>query len=255
MTAARHRIVRVAETGSTNKDAMRLALAGEPLPLWVVAERQTDGRGRQGRAWTSLEGNLHASVAFATPAPPQAAGQLALLAGLALYDAVAAVTLLAAQARLRLKWPNDLLVDGAKAAGILIESTLSQSGGLVAVAGFGVNIAHAPGIDRPVAALGQYCATLNTEILLAALADSFETWLVGWDDSRGFGSIRANWLDRAGPVGQPITIHAGGTHVSGTYEGLGTTGALLARVGGRLEEFNFGDVALGAEPSVPQTGS
>ena len=243
----RYRIIRLTETGSTNKDAMRLALQGEPLPLWVVAERQTGGRGRQGRAWTSIPGNLHTTVAFSTSAPPEAAGQIALVAGLMLYDAVAAVAQFAASSPLRLKWPNDLLIGQEKVGGILVESTLTDAAGgtFVAVIGFGLNIVQAPELNRPVTYLGLHSNEASSEILLATLAERCETWLDRWDGGRGFARIRSEWLTRGGTAGEPITINTGNGRVTGTYQGLSATGALLVHVGDRLEEFNFGDVALG----------
>lgn len=239
-----YHIVRLSETGSTNKDAMRLALTGEPLPLWVTAERQTDGRGRQGRQWQSIPGNLHASVAFSSMAAPPAAGQIALLAGILFYEAVAGAAPIPG---LRLKWPNDLMIGPAKVGGILVESTLGRPAphALLCVIGFGLNIVSAPELDRQVTALCQHASTANTEIILTALADSLETWLDTWDGGRGFAQIRSQWLARAGPLGEHITINTGTGPVTGTYQGLSDQGALLAEIAGRLEEFNFGDVALG----------
>lgn len=242
-----HRIIRLSETGSTNQDALRLATQGEALPLWVVAERQTGGRGRQGRAWQSVIGNLHASLAIQSSVAPADAGQIALVAGVAFYDAVASTTALGGHG-LRLKWPNDLLVGTAKIGGILVESVTSwrPPATLISVIGFGLNIVAAPELDRPVAALADFDAGVSDEIVLAALADSCETWLDRWGQGRGFSHIRAAWVERAGAAGEPISIHTGSGRVSGTYQGLSATGALLMDVEGRLEEFNFGDVALGA---------
>lgn len=240
-------IVRLTETGSTNKDAMRLAMQGEPLPLWVTAERQTGGRGRQGRAWTSIPGNLHASVAFSTSAAPEAVGQVALVAGLMFHDAVSAVTGLGRGAGLRLKWPNDLLIGHEKVGGILVESTLSNvSGGpVIVVIGFGLNVVQAPELDRPVTSLALHAKRASAEIVLAALAECCETWLDTWDEGRGFAGIRAHWLARAGTIGEPITINTGRGPVMGTYQGLGATGSLLVQTADGLEDYNFGDVALG----------
>ncbi len=251
MTAAHPRIIRLSETGSTNRDAMRLALNGEPLPLWVVAERQTEGRGRVGRRWVSSAGNLHASLAFRSLAPPALAGQIALVAGIAFFEAIAAVTNLGA--RLRLKWPNDLMIGDAKAGGILVESTLVSAGDLIVAAGFGLNIANAPALDRPVTALTLEMQDANVEMILAALTDSCHRWLQLWDEGRAFSAIRQSWMARAGPLGQSITVTTGNQTLLGVYRGLNDAGALLADVAGRLETFNFGDVALAASaPGGPK---
>ncbi|HMN36301.1 MAG TPA: biotin--[acetyl-CoA-carboxylase] ligase [Hyphomicrobium sp.] len=256
MTAAHPRIIRLSETGSTNRDAMRLALNGEPLPLWVVAERQTEGRGRVGRSWVSPTGNLHASLAFRTDAPPASAGQIALVAGVALHEAIAALTDLAGKGRIRLKWPNDLMIGDAKAGGILVESTLVAGvpgGGLTVVAGFGLNVSSAPELDRPVTSLALETQCPNAEMVLAALMDSCHRWFQLWDEGRAFSAIRKAWQERAGPIGQAITVTAGNETLSGSYQGLNDDGALLANVAGRLETFNFGDVALAASaPGGPK---
>lgn len=228
---------------------MRLALQGEPLPLWVTAERQTGGRGRQGRSWTSLPGNLHASVAFSSSAPAHAAGQIALVAGLAFFEAVARTTSLAREGCLRLKWPNDLLIGDAKTGGILVESTVAPPGGdatLIVVTGFGLNLVNVPGLDRPVTSLAASGSAVDSEIVLAALADGCETWLDTWDEGCGFEKIRTAWLACGGPLGEPISVNTGRGRVCGLFRGLSASGALLVDVEGRLEEFNFGDVALGS---------
>lgn len=245
--ARTHGVVRLTETESTNKDAMRLALRGEPLPLWVIADRQTGGRGRQGRAWTSISGNLHTSVAISTAAPQEVAGQIALLAGLMFFDAVAVSTGLGASDGLRLKWPNDLLIGHEKAGGILVESMLATRDGdrMIAVIGFGLNIVHIPELDRPVTSLNLHGKQASAEFIRAALAECCDTWLDRWDEGRGFTLVREQWLARGGAAGEPITINTGHGRVTGTYQGLGATGSLLVQTANGLEEFNFGDVALG----------
>ncbi len=240
-------IVRLTQTGSTNKDAMRLALQGEPLPLWVTAERQTSGRGRQGRSWTSIPGNLHASVAFSTSAPLETVGQIALVAGLMFFDAVATVTKLDHDAGLRLKWPNDLLIGHEKVGGILVESTLTNASGgaVMVVIGFGLNIVQVPDLDRPVTSLAMHGKKATAEIVVAALAECCETWLDTWNEGRGFSIIRAHWLERGGRIGEAVTINTGRCTVTGTYQGLSATGSLLVQTADGLEDYNFGDVALG----------
>src|SRR6476646_7487966 len=119
-SAAGVRLVAHEVLGSTNAEALSLARQGESGPLWVVADRQTAGRGRRGRAWISEPGNLYASLLLTDPAPAERWPQLSFVAALAVYDAVIAVASAFAP-RLAIKWPNDLLLDGAKFAGVLIE--------------------------------------------------------------------------------------------------------------------------------------
>jgi BirA family transcriptional regulator, biotin operon repressor / biotin---[acetyl-CoA-carboxylase] ligase len=247
--AARHRIVNVAETGSTNKDAMRLALAGEALPLWVSAERQTAGRGRAGRLWISERGNLHASLAVISHAPLARAGELALVAGLALFDTVRATMPLVETIGLRLKWPNDLLIGSAKAGGILVESTTARGEpGFLAVIGFGLNIATCPGdLGRSVTALARHGSAPAISDVLSVLCDQSQSWIAAWDQGRNFDEIRSAWLARGGPIGEPISVQTQSGLVSGTFKGLSASGALLAEVGGQTQTITHGDVSLVAE--------
>jgi BirA family biotin operon repressor/biotin-[acetyl-CoA-carboxylase] ligase len=246
MTLPSHRIIQLGETGSTNADAMRLALAGEPLPLWVTAGRQLAGRGRSGRMWVSQAGNLHASLAFAAEAPLQNAGELSLVAGIALIEAIRDISPLAEKIGLRLKWPNDVLIATAKAGGILVETTKALGEpGFLAVLGFGLNVASCPDdTGRATASLAQSGIAVLPQDVLEALADQCQVWIKHWDGGRGFAAIRDAWMERAGVIGEAITIQAATGPVTGTYQGLTPSGALLADVAGRLETITYGDVAL-----------
>jgi BirA family biotin operon repressor/biotin-[acetyl-CoA-carboxylase] ligase len=241
------RIIRVSETGSTNADAMRLALKGEELPLWVIADQQTAGRGRAGRAWVSPQGNLSASVAFCCAASMEKAGQLSLVAGISLFEAIRIKTDLAPDAGLRLKWPNDILMGAAKMGGILVESTSARgSPGFLAIIGFGLNVRSAPDdLGRAVTALGRHGEVPMPDVLGAALADQTQHWLDHWNSGENFAAVRQAWMDRAGALGEPITVNSTEGPVSGSYRGLSETGALLAEIDGVVREINYGDVALG----------
>lgn len=241
------RILHIDETQSTNADAMRLALKGEALPLWVIAGRQTAGRGRAGRSWVSPEGNLYTSIAFCCSAPMEKAGQLSLIAGISLFEAIRASTDLAQDAPLRLKWPNDILMGTAKMGGILVESTTARgSPGFLAVVGFGLNLAsHPDDLGRAATALSQHGQAPAPAALLDALAAQFPQWLDVWKDGNDFAAIRRAWMERAGSIGEAISVNSIDGPIRGTYRGLADNGALLAEVGGELREINHGDVALG----------
>jgi BirA family biotin operon repressor/biotin-[acetyl-CoA-carboxylase] ligase len=245
--SATPRILHIDETDSTNADAMRLALKGEDLPLWVIADRQTAGRGRAGRSWFSPGGNLYTSLAFCCAAKMENAGQLSLIAGISLFDAIRASTDLAQDAGLRLKWPNDILMGGAKMGGILVESTSARgSPGFLAIVGFGVNLSsHPEDLGRAVTSLGRHTQAPAPAVLLASLAEQFPRWLDVWESGDGFAAIRQGWMERAGPIGEAITVNSADGLISGTYRGLSETGALLAEVDGQVREINHGDVALG----------
>jgi BirA family transcriptional regulator, biotin operon repressor / biotin---[acetyl-CoA-carboxylase] ligase len=263
MTPSPHRIIRLTETGSTNADAMRMALAGEALPLWVSAERQVSGRGRAGRTWLAMPGNLQASLAFTSTAPLQRAGELSLVAGIALIDAIRTISPLAEQCKLRLKWPNDLLIGTAKAGGILVETTTARGEpssepslqpGFLAVLGFGLNVETSPAdAGRVTASLGQSGIVTPAETVLDALADQCDAWIKRWDNGKGFADVRAAWMQRAGALGEPIQIQTASGPVSGTYQGLAPSGALLAEVNGRTETITYGDVELIAGPDTAKS--
>ena len=247
MNAKYPRIIELSETGSTNSDAMRLAVKGEALPLWVTAERQTAGRGRAGRTWTEGEGNLYASGAYRCAAPLERAGQLSLVAGIALIEAIRLTCPLAPDTDLRLKWPNDVLIGFSKAGGILVESTAARGGdGLISVIGFGVNLTQSPGeLGEAATALAAHGEAPSRMVLLRALAEETDNWLQRWDNGAGFPTIRSAWMERAGRFGEAISINTVEGRRSGTYKGLSDSGSLLAEIDGQIETISYGDVAIG----------
>ena len=229
----------VAVTGSTNDDVAALASAGAPEGLWLRADAQTGGRGRHGRAWVSKPGNLYAStlVRLAPGDPP--APTLALVAAVALEELAGA---LVDPGRLVLKWPNDLLLDGAKLSGILLE----RAGGAVVI-GFGVNLAHHPqGIDRATISLA--AAGIDPpppDAFLFDLAAAFARWLGRWR-GEGLGPVRRRWLERAHPPGTALTVRIpGSASVDGLFDGLEPDGALRLRLAdGTMHVMHAGDVNL-----------
>ena len=248
MINPRHRIVSLHTTGSTNKDALRLALSGEAVPLWVSAEQQTEGRGRSGRHWASEAGNLQASLAVVCHAPLSQAGELALIAGNALFDAVHAISPLAGNLPLRLKWPNDLLIGYAKTGGILVESTTARGEpGFLAVIGFGLNVTTHPEIDgRSVTSLARAGVETSADHVLSNLADAMETWLGVWDNGLRFASdIVPAWRERAGAEGETIAVTTSDGRIDGIFRGIDARGYLLVETSdGTVVTITHGDVAL-----------
>lgn len=237
-------ILELPEIGSTNAEALRLGLAGAAAPLWVRADRQTAGRGRSGRAWTSEPGNHYASLLLRLQCPPAVLHQLSFVAAVAVVAAIRAVAVGQVRLNLQLKWPNDVLVDGAKLVGILSESTQMGASGLLAAVGIGINLAHAPGdIGRPTARLADFGLSVSPRAMLDALAPAMSATLATWDDGRGFQKIRSAWLRDAAPPGTPISVHAGNERVEGTFAGLDADGALILRDhSGYDRRMTFGDV-------------
>jgi BirA family biotin operon repressor/biotin-[acetyl-CoA-carboxylase] ligase len=202
---------------------------------WLVALEQQAGKGRQGRSWTSAPGNFYGSTLVQLRATDPSAQTLALIAGLALIEAIDAA--IPAQP-LMLKWPNDLLLLGRKAAGILLERTGDR-----VVAGFGVNLAVAPDLpDRRCAALG---GEVEPRAFAPLLAASFARLLGLWRESETAMIVQA-WLARAHPIGTRLTVHSTGEKsVTGRFAGLEPDGALRLRAAsGELEIIRAGDVEL-----------
>ena len=238
------------EAGSTNTEAFKRALGGEAGPLWVMARRQTQGRGRSGRKWTSEPGNLYASLLQRLACSQKVVHQLSLLAGVATVEAIAAGAG-GPIPGLRLKWPNDVLIGEAKCAGILPESQMwagnSETGSeVIVVIGIGINLALRPeGLGRAVTHLAAHGASLAPEAMLAQLASAMDRWLGIWDCGAGFAEVRAAWLGCAGVVGESITVDTGRERIAGTFLGLDDGGALMLRdAQGQPRRLTFGDVTL-----------
>jgi len=250
MSPPAFRRVTLPETDSTNAEAMRRALAGERGPLWVLAERQTLGRGRAGRTWTSEPGNLHASYLVTFEAEIARAGELSLIAGLAAYDAIRRAASGAGLDGLRLKWPNDVLVGGAKTGGILVEcSTIPGSRGFFAVIGIGLNlVSHPSGLDRPATDLAEHGILVSPHVLVARVAETLDHWLGVWSHGVGFPAVRTAWSERAGQLGEPLSVKTAEGPVTGYFAGIDARGALLLKDDrGQIRSFTYGDVQLGSE--------
>lgn len=238
------------EIASTNAEAMRLAASGASGPTWIVARRQTAGRGRAGRGWASEPGNLYASLMTRVDCDVSTAQQVSLLAGVAAFDAIAAAVGPAATIPgLRLKWPNDVLIGRAKLAGILPESMVAADGHLRIVVGIGLNLAsHPSDLGREATHLGEHSLDMAPESMLRHVAWSMQHWLAAWNSGAGFGLVREAWLERAGRIGEPVAVNTEGGRRDGRFSGLDADGAmLLSQADGNLERVTFGDVALLAQ--------
>ncbi len=238
----------VAATGSTNADLLELARSGAEDGLWLRAIRQTAGRGRLGREWSSPEGNLYASTLVRLrPSDPQPAS-LALVAAVALQETVSTFLVAGicqgttdASATLVLKWPNDLLLGDAKLSGILLERT-----GNAVVIGYGVNIAHHPDLpDRVTTDLAAHGVVVEPAMFLDILSDSFARWLGRWR-TEGIAPVRDRWIDCAHPAGTVLTARLpDGNGIDGLFVGLDADGALILRVAsGERRVIHAADVFL-----------
>jgi BirA family biotin operon repressor/biotin-[acetyl-CoA-carboxylase] ligase len=230
------------EVDSTNAEARRRAEAGELGPLWLTAERQSAGRGRRGRTWETGAGNLAATYLFSTAKPPAAAAQVSFVAALAVADLVATFV---PSPLVALKWPNDTLIAGRKAAGILVESGASRSGGLWVAVGVGINLARAPvNLDRPATALADHMEAPPPGPLdaLTILARSLERWRRVWEDV-GFSTIAEAWTARAHGLGERCSARLPNETIEGIVLGLDSDGALrLGTDDGSVRRITAGDV-------------
>lgn len=216
----------LAEVDSTNAEAARLEtdLSG---PEWILALNQTAARGRRGRKWVFPAGNFAATLVLFPDEPPEKIALRSFAAALALYDAMVAIT--GTSAGLALKWPNDVLLNGGKMAGILLERL--PKGGLAI--GIGVNLIAAPDKGQvearaawPVSVLGEVGIRITPEQMLDALATSYDIWERSLVEN-GFAPMRDAWLARAARLGDTITARLPARDVTGVFETVDLDGHLV----------------------------
>lgn len=239
------------ETGSTNDDAAEALRRGDPGNAWITARVQGQGRGRHGRAWSSPPGNLYASLALVEPCAMREAPQLGFLAGLALVEAVEALAPPGAADRLALKWPNDLLLDGAKCAGILLDGVGLPGGRFGLVIGIGVNVAHAPeGMPYPVARLAALAPDLTAASLFEALSGTMARRLAAFaaaDPKSRLARLREDWLSRAARLGESVLMRLPAGDAHGRFVGLDEHGRLLLACDDGVRAIEAGDLQFSRE--------
>jgi len=231
------RLIRFDMLDSTNEEARRLAAAGDAGPVWITAREQTKGRGRRGNSWISDSGNLFATLLLSVP--HTRAAQLGFAASLAAADVVASHT---AVARVSLKWPNDVLLDNRKVAGILLETV-----GTAAVAiGIGINLArHPEGTETPAISVNSLSVrAVAPDDALGNLAARFAVWYGTWQ-SQGFAGLKPQWLKRASGLGKPIRARLVDREIKGVFEDLDHDGALLLRSDAGLTRITAAEVFFG----------
>lgn len=230
-------------------EAAALARAGDPGDVWIVTDRQTGGRGRHGRAWVSEPGNLYATLLLMDPCPIERAPQLSFVTALALLDALRALAI--PNDRIKVKWPNDVLVDGAKITGVLLEGlplNSSERRKYAVAIGCGVNVRHHPeGLayrTTDLAALGVSCEPLDVlRELSRALRGRIEQWAAG----DNFPAIRSDWLRAAAGLGEHIKVTLPDRVVEGVFLEIDPAGRLVVDAGKETLTVDAGDVALRRE--------
>jgi BirA family transcriptional regulator, biotin operon repressor / biotin---[acetyl-CoA-carboxylase] ligase len=225
---------------STQEIAFSFASEARTSLLWIVADEQEQGRGRHERTWHSPKGNLHASLLLIEPCAQSYVPQLSFVAGIALHEAIKP---LLKGKNPALKWPNDLLVNGEKLAGILVEAKYIE-GKMAVVIGFGVNTAYAPvNTPYPCTSLGLSVSD-GRDILFKNLNTTMMTYLDLWQAGSGFSAIRQQWIERAMARDTSFSLRKDKTVIEGSFEGINEHGHLLLRTGQGIETHDSGDVFL-----------
>ena len=238
-------LVTLDSVDSTNEEAKRLAAGGAGNGTIVWAGRQTAGKGRRGRTWVSEPGNLYCSILLRPDIKAASASHLSLLTGLAVADTVAAMV--PPSADVQVKWPNDVLIERRKVAGILLETAGGTESGLEwVVVGVGINVAHAPeGNEFPATFLDREgYARMEVAAVLSSFALRFAAWRAAWR-KLGFSPVRAAWLRRASGLGGPIVVRLERETLEGTFADLDHDGALVLETAGERRRITAGDVFFG----------
>ncbi len=231
---------------STNDEAKRLAAQNAPDATVVWAREQTAGRGRRGREWSSPAGNLYVSILLRPDKTPREAAQLSLVTAVALGDAIQ--KFLPENVSLLCKWPNDILVNGHKAAGILLESAGGNVGRATEwiVVGCGVNIASHPEntMYSTTDLHAEGCEAITVDTFLERFAECFfirrDEWL-----SAGIEPVRRDWMARAAGFGEMISVRLPNRETHGRFVGMDDDGALILEgKNGQRESIAAGDVFL-----------
>ncbi|HID36309.1 MAG TPA: biotin--[acetyl-CoA-carboxylase] ligase [Ghiorsea sp.] len=228
---------------STNKEVLRQAAQGAKEGLTIVAEQQSNGKGRLGRTWETVDHALAMSVLLRPPIDIAQVSQLSLVSAVAAHEALA---LFAAQTRI--KWPNDLLIDGKKVCGILTEMQQDKHG-LAVVIGLGINVSDpksgwAKDMRTPPTSLNTYCVqNIHKDDVLQAILESLNTWYNRFIQN-GFTPIRNAWEKAHIANGQTVSVHDGNSYIQGIALGLAEDGALCLLVNGEEQRIIAGDVSI-----------
>ena len=218
---------------STNAFALRMA-PEIPGPAWFLGLEQTAGRGRRARPWASPRGNFYGTLLLHPSEPPEQIALRSFAASLALRDAFVSITGL--PGAFALKWPNDVLLNGGKVAGILLESSANKHGGFDLAIGIGVNLIGAPDVSAvepgaviPVSLLNETGLRITPEAFLDALAPAYAAWEAAFVN-QGFTALRQEWLSHAARLGDTIRARTGTQTREGVFETIDPAGNLILRM-------------------------
>lgn len=263
-TTAGYRLHAFDSIGSTNDEALNAAREGDAGKVWFTALQQTAGRGRRGREWRNPHGNMAASLLMLPDCAPEACATLGFVAGVALRRALQevlpqAVTLMgidgadiAGGGRVALKWPNDVIADGAKLAGILLEAQSTPGGGTAIVVGIGVNVVSAPkDLPYPAVAAQVFDSSIDATVVHRILAEHWVDVYALWDNGNGIAAVLDEWRQSAAGMGQDISVQMNGQVLRGTFHALDDSGRLIVKSdAGELLPIAAGDVHFGTTASL-----
>jgi BirA family transcriptional regulator, biotin operon repressor / biotin---[acetyl-CoA-carboxylase] ligase len=250
--------------GSTSTEAARAASAGDTGDVWFCALRQTEGRGRRGRAWETASGNLAASLLVVPDCDPAISATLGFVAGVAMNRALRSLVPGATirqgidgadgvgGSRIALKWPNDVLADGAKLCGILLEAQKRPNGGMAIVIGMGVNVVAAPeGLPYPATSLQALGYDISAETVFVALSDAWVDAFEVWNAGKGVPDVLSLWREAAAGIGAEVAVQRDGEVVRGIFETIDESGRLIVRANDNQRiAITAGDVHFGGTASV-----
>ena len=258
-----YRLEAYESVGSTNALALERAREADSGNLWIAALQQEAGRGRRGRVWATPKGNLAATLLVVLERNFQHAATLGFVAGLALADALDAVApgrtvkialdgASAGRNRFELKWPNDVLADGAKMAGILLESSMLAPNRMAVAVGIGVNVVEHPrDVPYPATSLTNLGAQCDAQTLFVALSDAWVTHFASWRGGEGLAAIRNLWLSRAAGLGGEVAVRVDGQVKRGIFETIDEECRFVIRdEDGQRLAISAGDVHFGAVASA-----
>lgn len=236
-----YRCLALEETNSTNALCLEYAAAGEMGNLWITAERQIQGKGSRGRSWTSEKGNLYASLLLDDPCDKSRLADLTFIAAISVLEAINLFNVM--DKSVQVKWPNDVLIEGRKCSGILLESVHYQSVSYVAM-GIGVNCLHfPPDTLHKATSLFAEGIEVSCDRFFLTLANMVADNISLWDKGNNFASIRQKWLKKAYGIGMPITVRIPGQDdIEGQFSSIDKDGYLILDHNGNMMRISTADV-------------
>lgn len=245
-------LLEFANVDSSNEEAKRLVRAGmggdhhDVTVVW--AKSQSDGKGRFGRQWISPKGNLYVSLLIKPRANLQTLSQLSFVTALALREAIQSILPQDEFLAVQYKWPNDILIDGKKVAGILLESASvdKKKNPEWLIIGVGVNIASFParGVNVPATSLKEFGAVPSVESVLYNLIWSFKDKFDLWQEE-GFHIFKEKWIRNAKGIGEEISVNYARENICGIFKGINHEGAMVLTLGGgQTMLLSYGEVSF-----------